>query len=137
MAQMITSIHGRAFGLDENGALLIRQKRTGTRLAGTSDSTGTKLANNGFVSVVTTTDDTWQLEEAQLGNVVTLMTGSSSTGLHQINTVSSVIQSSVGIAGSTVVLTGAGAAITLLGVSTAIWRVVGSAGSSASAYASS
>lgn len=137
MSKIVTSIHGRQLGLDENGALVVNQRRTGTKLAGTSDSTGTKLANNGYVSVVTTTDDTWTLGEAFPGAVVTLMTGSSSTGIHSINLGGSVCQSSIGIAASTVVLTGAGASVTLYGVTTAIWRQVGMGGSSNSNYVSS
>jgi hypothetical protein len=134
---LITSLYGRLLGLDENGALVQNQRRTGTRLQGTSDSTGTKLANNGIVSVVTTTNDTWQLNEAYPGARVTLMTGSSSTGIHSINLVSSVCYSTIGIAGSTVVLTGAGAAVTLLGLSTSIWQLISKAGSSDSNYVSS
>ena len=137
MAEILTSLHGRRIGLDENGALLVRQNRTGTKLAGTSDSTGTTLANNGMVSVVTTTDDTWTLGEAQKGNLVTLFTGSSSTGIHSINLGASVCYSTIGIAGSTAVLTGAGAAITLYGLSSAAWTVVSRSASSASAYVSS
>lgn len=138
MAEMLRSLYGRLVGLDENNALLVRQNlRTNTRLAGTSDSTGTKLANNGYVSVVTTTDDTWQLNEAQKGNVVTLFTASSSTGTHSINLVNSVCYSTVGIAGSTVLLVGAGAYVTLLGLSSAVWALVGRSGSSASAAVSS
>jgi hypothetical protein len=137
MAEILDSIKGRKFGLDEQGALLVRQNRTGTRLQGTSDSTGTKLHNNGYVSVVTSTDDTWQLGEAQKGNCVTLFTGSSSTGTHSINLVNSVCYSTVGIAGSTVVLVGAGAYVTLYGLSSSVWALVGRSGSSASAAVSS
>lgn len=134
---ILTSIHGRRFGLDAAGAPIYAYKRVGSDVRGTSDTTGTKLHNNGFVSVVTTTDDTWQLKEAFPGALVTLMTGSSSTGNHYINTVSSVIYSTQGIAGSTVCLSGAGAALTLFGYSTSVWITVGRHGSTASAYASS
>jgi hypothetical protein len=137
MAEVRTSIHGRAFGLDENGALLVRQNRTGTKLAGTSDSTGTKLHNNGFVSVVTTTNDTWTLGEAQKGNLVTLFTGSSSTGIHSINLGNSLCYSTAGIAGSTVTLIGMGASVSLYGLTSALWQLVARAGSTASADVSS
>ena len=137
MAQMLRSLYGRLIGLDENNALLVRQNRTGTKLAGTSDSTGTPLANNGFVSVITTTNDTWTLGEAQKGNLVTLMTGSSSTGIHSINLGNSLCHSTAGIAGSTVTLIGAGASITLYGESSSVWRLVGRSGSTASADVSS
>jgi len=133
---IITSIHGRSIGLDGEGALLVNQ-RPSARTAGTSDTTGTELANNGFVSVITTTDDTWVLRDPVPNALVTLYTGSSSTGVHSINLNNSVAYSTVGIAGSTVVLTGPGASITLRGLTTAIWAVVGRSGSSASNYVSS
>ncbi|MEK9736778.1 MAG: hypothetical protein VW239_05605 [Candidatus Nanopelagicales bacterium] len=107
-------------------------------MSGTSDTTGTALPNNGICSVVTTTDDTWTLSDpTYVGAQVTLMTGSSSTGVHSINLNNSVAYSTQGIAGSTVVLTGHGASITLLSISTAIWQVIGRSGSSASNYVSS
>ena len=134
---IITSLHGRRIGLDSQGALVVNQNRAGTKLQGTSDSTGTNLHNNGFVSVVTTTDDTWRLNNPHKGACVTLFTGSSSTGIHSINLLDSVCYSTIGIAGSTVVLTGAGASVTLYGLTTAIWQIVGRSGSSASNYVSS
>lgn len=134
---LLTSIHGRRLGLDENGALVNVQTSTGARMAGTSDTTGTNLSNNGIVSVVTTTNDTWRLDDPFIGAKVTLMTGSSSTGVHSISLNNSVAYSTVGIAGSTVVLTGAGASITLYGVTTGRWNVIGRSGSSDSNYVSS
>ncbi|MEK9809697.1 MAG: hypothetical protein VW362_04570 [Candidatus Nanopelagicales bacterium] len=107
-------------------------------MSGTSDTTGTALPNNGICSVVTTTDDTWTLSDpTYVGAPVTLMTGSSTTGLHSIKPHNSVAYTTQGIAGSTVVLTGQGASITLLSISTAIWQVIGRSGSSASNYVSS
>lgn len=132
-----TSIHGRAFGLDHQGALVVNQNRTGTKLAGTSDSTGTTLHNNGFVSVVTTTDDTWTLGNPFKGALVTLFTGSSSTGIHTVSLGGSVAYSTNGIAGANVVLTGMGAAMTLYGLTTGVWQTVSKSGSSASNYVSS
>ena len=134
---VMTSIHGRRIGLDSNDALLVKQKLTGTKLAGTSDSTATKLANNGFVTVVTTTNDTWVLSDPEPGCLVTLMTGSSSTGTHSINLGNAVAYSTEGIASTTATLIGMGAALTLYAVSTGIWRCVGRHGSTASAYLSS
>lgn len=135
--RILTSIHGRRLGLDINETLVGVRGMSLPQVAGTSDTTGTNLPNNGFASVVTTTDDTWRLDNPYVGAQVTLMTGSSSTGIHSINLNNSVAYSTQGIAGSTVVLTGHGASITLLGISTAIWQVIGRAGSSASNYVSS
>ena len=134
---MITSIHGRRFGLTETDAVLTRQRVTGTDVAGTSDSTGTALANSGVVSVVTTTNDGWTLTAPEIGSVVTLVTGSSSTGTHSIALTGSVAYTTNGIAGSTAALAGAGASLTLFGLTTAIWLQIGRSGSTASAYISS
>lgn len=134
---ILTSIHGRRLGLDPNGALVVGQSRTGTKLAGTSDSTGTLLANNGFVSVTSTTDDAWTLSDPFPGAVVTLFIGSTSTGVHTIGLNNSVAYTSVGTAGSTIVLSGPGASITLYGVSTSVWQPIARNGSSGSAYAAS
>lgn len=134
---IMTSIFGRRLGLDRDENLVGPKLLKRAVTAATSDTTGTALPNHGYCSVVTTTDDTWTLSAPYTGAEVTLMTGSSSTGVHSINTTNATIYSTVGIAGSTVVLTGAGAAITLLGLSTSVWQVISCAGSSASNYASS
>lgn len=134
---IITSLYGRRIGLDINETLVGPKHLRRAITAATSDTTGTELPNYGYNSVVSTTDDTWTLAPPYLGAEVTLMTGSSSTGIHSINLTNATAYSTQGIAGSTVVLTGAGAAISLLGISTAIWQVVGRAGSSASNYVSS
>lgn len=135
--QILTSIYGRRLGLDVNGALVGPKHVRPAITAATSDTTGTKLLNYGYNSVVTTTDDTWVLDNPYVSAEVTLMTGSSSTGVHTISMGDSVAYSTNGIAGANVVLTGPGAAMTLLGISTAIWQVVGCAGSTPSNYVSS
>lgn len=135
--RILTSIHGRRFGLDNNECMAGPRGFVRPQVAGTSDTTGTDLPNHGYVSVVTTTDDTWRLTDPYVGAEVTLMTGSSSTGVHSINLKNSVCYSTIGIAGSTVVLTGAGAAVTLVAITTAIWQLVSRSGSSASNYVSS
>ncbi len=134
---LLTSIHGRAFGLDENLATVNNQKRTGTKVAGTSDSTGTTLANNGFVSVTSTTNDGWVLDNPYQGALVTLFINSTSTGVHSISLNNSVGYTTVGTEGSTVTLSGPGASITLYGLSTGAWLPVARSGSSGSAYISS
>lgn len=135
--RILTSIHGRRMGLDINETIVGVRGMCLPQVSGTSDTTGTALPNNGIVSVVTSTDDTWTLSNPYVGAMVTLMTGSSSTGVHSINLGGSLAYSTVGIAGSTVTLSGAGAAVTLVGISTALWSVVSRAGSSASAFVSS
>lgn len=134
---ILTSVHGRRLGLDINEYLTGVKGVQKPVTQATSDTTGTNIPAYGVGVVVTSTDDTWKLDNPHDGAEVTLMTGSSSTGIHSINLNGSVAYSSIGIAGSTVVLTGAGAALTLRALTTAIWAVVGRAGSSASAYVSS
>lgn len=134
---IITSIHGRRLGLDINECLVGIRGIRRQQVAGTSDTTATALPNNGFVSVVTTTNDGWVLTDPYVGAQVTLFTGSSSTGTHSISLNNSVGYSTNGIAGSTVQLVGAGASITLLGLTTAIWMQIARTGSTDSAYISS
>jgi hypothetical protein len=134
---ILTSIHGRRLGLDPNENLIGPKVLKRPVTAATSDTTGTALPNYGYSSVVTTTDDTWTLTDPYVGAEVTLMTGSSSTGVHTITMAAATIYSTNGIAGANVVLTGAGAAMSLLGLSTAIWQVTSRAGSTPSNYVSS
>lgn len=135
---VIDSIKGRKLGIDKEGHLVGHRGMRLPEVRGTSDTTGTDLPNYGFVSVVTTTDDTWRLSDpTQIGLVVTLMTGSSSTGQHSINLKNSVAYSTQGIASSTATLVGMGASLTLVSISTAIWQCIGRHGSTASAYLSS
>lgn len=133
---ILTSIHGRRLGLDINDCIVTKGIQRGVTQA-TSDTTGTSIPNNGIGVVVTSTNDTWTLDAPYDGAEVTLMTGSSSTGIHSINLGTAVAYSTIGIAGSTVVLTGPGAAISLRGLTTGIWAVTGAAGSSVSNYVSS
>lgn len=133
-----TSIHGRRCGLDVNEDLVGFKGVKRPVTDATSATTGTALPNYGISSVVTTTDDTWTLTAPYQGAEVTLVTGSSSTGIHTITCASgSVIYSSNGIAGANVVLTGAGGAVDLVGISTSVWKLVGTAGSTPSNYVSS
>ena len=133
---ILTSIHGRRAGLDANGALVVKAVQRGVTQA-TSDTTGTTLPNHGVNVVVTSTDDTWPLAAPYDGAEVTVMTGSSSTGIHTVAPVSGVIYSTNGIAGASLKLSGAGAAISLIGLTTAIWAVTSMSGSTPSNYVSS
>ena len=133
-----TSIHGRRLGLDGNDQIAGVKGMTRPVTDATSDTTGTALPNYGIVSVVTTTDDTWTLSAPYIGSEVTLMTGSSSTGVHTITMeAGTVIYSTNGIAGANVLLAGAGAAVSLVGVTTARWNVTSMAASSVSNSVSS
>lgn len=132
-----TSIHGRRLGLDGNDQIAGIKGMTRPVTDATSDTTGTALPNYGIVSVVTTTNDSWTLTDPYVGAEVTLMTGSSSTGTHTITCAAAVIYSTNGIAGANVLLAGAGAAVSLVGITTARWAVTSMAGSSVSNSVSS
>ena len=134
---ILTSVHGRRLGLDHNECLTGVKGVQRPVTQATSDTTGTALPNHGVNVVVTSTDDAWTLTDPFDGAEVTLMTGSSSTGVHTVTCAAAVIYSTNGIAGANVVLTGAGAAMTLRGLSTAIWAVQSRAGSTPSNYVSS
>ena len=118
--RILNSIKGRKLGLGPNDELLGMKCVALGVTSATSDSTGTALPNAGIVSVVTSTNDTWTLTDPYAGAEVTLVTGSSSTGIHTITCAAAVIYSTNGIAGANVVLTGPGAAMTLYGLSTAV-----------------
>lgn len=136
--RILTSIHGRRLGLDRNEQIAGIKGMTRPVTDATSDTTGTDLPNYGILSVVTTTDDTWRLTAPYVGAEVTVMTGSSSTGVHTVAMAAgTVIRSTNGIAGANVVLAGPGAAVNLAGITTALWAVTSMAGSTPSNYVSS
>ncbi len=128
--RILTSIHGRRLGLDHNEFAVGPKGLRVPITDATSDTTGTALPNHGLVSVVTTTDDVWTLTDPLPGCEVTLFTGSSSTGVHAIVPAAATIVSSNGIAGSSISMGGAGASITLAGISTAAWILKNALGAS-------
>jgi len=135
--RILTSIHGRRLGLDRNDQIAGVKGMTRPVTDATSDTTGTALANYGIARLVTSTDDTWTLTAPYIGAEVTLMTGSSSTGVHTVTVSPAVIRSTNGIAGASVLLAGAGAAVSLVGITTGIWAVTSMAASSVSNSVSS
>lgn len=119
----ITSIRGRRLGLDGSEFLVgVKDVRKVVTNA-TSDTTGTLLPNHGLVSVVTTTNDTWTLTDPAAGVSVTLVTASTSTGVHTISNQAATINSSNGDEGDGVLLKGAGAYVQLMGLTTAVWAL--------------
>lgn len=131
-----TSIFGRRVGLDANEFMIGPKGLRGAGTFATSDTTGTAIPNYGFHSVETTTDDTWLLQAPVPGCMVTLYTVSTSTGVRTIQPQSATIVTTIGTAGSTIILTERGAMIQLFGNSTSQW-VVTARGSTAAGYASS
>jgi hypothetical protein len=131
-----TSIHGRRLGLDDTGHLAGAKGFRMPITSATSDTTGTEIGNFGLASVVTTTNDTWILEDPVEGCQVTLAAGSSSTGVHTIDVSPAVIYSTNGLEGDQVLLKSRGAYCTLTGLTTAVWLMT-ARGSTASVSISS
>jgi hypothetical protein len=121
--QIATSIFGRRLGLDQNDFLVAKGTRNAVNAA-TSDTTGTNIANAGYTSVETTTNDGWKLDAPAVGGIVSLFTISTSTGIRVITPVNATVVTSAGTAGSTIGLYGYGGSVTLVGISTAAWAVL-------------
>lgn len=136
IGKMRTSVHGRRLGLDGTGRAtgILGTRKVVTNA--TSDTTGTELPNHGLVSVVTTTNDSWVLQDPEAGCEVTLVTASTSTGVHTVDASPAVIYSTNGIEGDQVLLKNAGAHCQLMGLTTAAWAVI-ARGSTASVSISS
>lgn len=119
-----TNLFGRRLGLDVNDALTGMQGIRLPVLAATSDTTATPIPNNGFVSVETTTDDTWTLAAPVPGCSVTLFCATTSTGIRTVTPTNATVNSTLGTLGTTISLSGCGASITLLGLTTGLWAQV-------------
>lgn len=124
--EMQTSIHGRKLGVDRYGNVIgPAGYRTAVTLA-TSDTTGTVLPSYGFVSVDSTTDDTWLLGPPVRGALLTIYTGSTSTGIRTIkrNASTFAIRTSAASTNTTIVAQAGGKTIDLFGLTTAIYALV-------------
>jgi hypothetical protein len=135
--EKMISIHGRKMALDKDAFIVGPKGRRQPITSATSDTTGTALPNSGHCSVVTTTDDTWTLTDPVEGCVVNIKTGSTSTGVHTITFAAAAGLSSVSSTGTGVTLTGGGAAIELVGLTTALWAIQSRTGTTAQSYMSS
>ena len=133
---IITSIHGRRLGFDVNDMLVGPKAMRQGITSATSATTGTALPNNGIVSVVTTTNDTWTLTDPVSGCEVLLHTGSTSTGTHTITCDNAVIYSTNGLEGASVVLSNRGAYAKLMGLSTSAWMLTGRASTAVASVSS-
>ena len=120
-----TSIRGRRLGLDGDEFLVgVKDVRRVVTNA-TSDTTATNLPNHGLVSVTTTTNDGWTLADPEVGVGVTIVTGTTSTGVHTVTCDNATLTSSVSDNFGIIAFTGGGAsACQLIGLTTALWSVV-------------
>lgn len=125
-----TSIHGRRIGLTYDDYLAGPKDVRRVVTNATSDTTGTLLEPYGVHTVVTTTDDGWQLTDPpSAGLVVRIATNSTSTGTHAITPVAATITSTNGTAGSSISMQGVGAFLEMTSISTAQWLVTSRGGS--------
>lgn len=129
-----TNVHGRRLGISQNEFLVGVKGVVKTLANATSDTTEINLANNGYHTVVTTTNDTWTLNDPQVGVSVTIATGSSSTGIHTIVPANASFITSATSTGKSVTLIGGNASVTLFGATTALWAVAATRGSSAQTH---
>ena len=117
-----TSVHGRRLRLTHDDYLCGMKDHLRPVTNATSATTGTIIPGYGMHTVVTTTNDTWQLADPQKAGVaVELATNSTSTGTHTITPVAATITSTNGVAGSSIVMNGLGDRIRLVAISTAAW----------------
>jgi len=135
-----TSLYGRRFGLQalssaQTGAqripvdFLVGANFGGLRQevqAATSDTTGTNIRGWGITTVDTTTDDTWLLDNPIAGVEKLLYTGSTSTGIRTIIRKDSTfaIRSSANSTNIGLIAQGGGIMIGLMGISSAIYALM-------------
>ena len=131
---ILPSIYGNRFGIrkvvagddtSEHAAGLQGWQHTITDA--TSDTTGTNIKGYGWTTVDTTTNDTWLLDNPIPGVFKTIYTGSTSTGIRTImrKDATFAIQSSANSTQTTIVAQGGGLVLTLFGVSSALYAIVG------------
>jgi hypothetical protein len=128
---LLTPIYGRRLGIDRSdrlgGFTGIREPIT----QATSDSTATKLPAYGWIVVTSESSLGWVLSDPVVGAEVRIMTGSTSTAEHAINTDNATIKSSFGTTQTQVVMEGGGAGMTMVGLSTSQWAILQKSSTSA------
>jgi hypothetical protein len=123
-SKIVTSLHGRRIGLDDDERLIGIKGRREVVTEATSDTTATKLPNYGVVTVVSSNEETWVIEDPIPGCEVKILTGSTSTGNHYINTDTATFKSSFGSTQTQIDMLGGGAGLTLIGLSTSLWGIL-------------
>jgi len=125
-----TSVHGRRLGIDHDenlvGVKAIRKVVT----AATSATTGTVLPNHGFVTITSSNARSFILTDPIPGVEVSFAMLSSGTADVTILPQSATFMSSQNSAGTNLILGNAGRGATLMGLSTALWALSGSHGTS-------
>jgi len=129
---IMTSIYGRRLGLDKDDRLCGIKGRRETITEATSNTTAVNLPNYGIVTVASSNEMTWVLDDPLVGCEVKIMIGTStSTANHYINTDTATIKSSFGTTQTQIDMEGGGAGITMIGLSTGLWGILTKASTSA------
>lgn len=125
--EILTHIYGRRLGLDQVGRLIGHAGERIHTVDATSDTTGTNITGYGWTNVDTTTDDTWLLDAPVKGAFKHIYTGSTSTGIRTIKRANAnfAIRTSANSTGTTIIAQGGGLILTLFGISSDIYAVVG------------
>jgi len=123
--RIITSIHGRHIGLDEEDRLCGIKGRRETITEGTSaTASSVNLPNYGWVVITSSNDSTWTMDAPETGCEVKIVTGSTSTSEHYIDMEGATIQSCFGSTQNQIDLRGGGAGVTMFGLSTSQWKIL-------------
>lgn len=124
------SLHGKAFGFDADTGAIIRNGQEGGSGGETVSvaSTAANLAPRGVSTFSSTTAKAYVLDAPVTGLSKTLVAIGASTVARTVTLASGNYQSTTGSTLTTVTLTAIGQAITLRGLSTALWQVVANAG---------
>lgn len=131
---ILTSVYGRRLGLKR----LVASDAASESVIGmadhqlpvteaTSDTTGTNITGYGITIVDSSTDDTWLLSNPIAGVRKVIYTGSTSTGIRTIKRADNTfaIRTSGNSTGTTIVAQGGGLTLELLGISSALYAVMG------------
>jgi hypothetical protein len=121
------SLHGRRTGLDKDDFLAAR----GYRYELEAGSTGTTIPNGGLTSL-SSSSGTYSLQAPKSGIEKILTTLTTSTLVRQVTLASGNFQSTAGSSFITASFDGQGETLTLIGLSTALFGVVGNIGVSLS-----
>jgi len=125
-AKTRTSVHGRQLGLDRDFLGGIKDHR---RVVTSVTTAGTVLPNHGFVVLETTKSTqavTLASPETGVGVSIALITAGTTNGFVITSaSTAATFTSSAGIGDTKITMTDVGANVQLMGISTAIWVVMG------------
>lgn len=122
----LVSLHGRALGFDSDvGQLVYNGETEGLT---TAPSTATNISNRGFTSLGSSANKDFTMAAPIAGVVKTLAYGAATTGAQTVTLASGTFVSTSGSSQNRATLDSTGKAITLQGLSTSKFQVVGNTG---------